>query len=355
MKIKLLFSGFIFSILNFSCTAQTVPLYIGTYTQGDSEGIYKLDFNTKTGALSNLTLALKIDNPSFLSYTPDKKTIYAVGEGAVSAVSALKVNQDGSLKLLNTVSSNGKGPCHVSVNESGNKAVVSNYGGGNVSVYNLNNDGSLNDAQQVFDHNTETEKARAHSAQFYKDDLFVSDLGRNAIYQYKLEDATYSLKSEAIVKMKGNPGPRHFALTKDGQFIYIINEYGGSVTSVKRIGNGFQTIDEDSTLDENYTGNNSCADIHLSKDEHFLYGSNRGENSIAVFKRNTKTGTLDKIQNISVHGNWPRNFTLDPTGKFLLVANQKSHNISVFKINVESGKLSYLHAIEVPSPVCLLF
>mgnify|MGYP001828125109 CR=1 FL=1 len=355
MKFRLLYLALITSILNFSCNTQTIPLYVGTYTDGESEGIYKLDFNTKTGELSNLELALKINNPSFISYTPNKKNIYAVGEGELSAINALKVNTDGSLTLLNTVTSNGKGPCHVSVNEKGNKAVVSNYGGGNVSVYNLNNDGRLNEAFQVFDHNTENQKSRAHSAQFYKDDLFVSDLGRNAMYQYKLKNENYQLKSEAIVEMQGNPGPRHFAITKDGQNIYIINEYGGTITSVKRTADRFKKIDEDSTLDSSYTGNNSCADIHLSKDERFLYGSNRGENSIAVFERNKETGTINKIQNISVHVDWPRNFTLDPSGEFLLVANQKSNNISVFSIDSKNGTLSFIYDVKVHTPVCLLF
>ena len=144
-------------------------------------------------------------------------------------------------------------------------------------------------------------------------------------------------------------------LSQDGNYVYIINEYGGSITSTKRTDTGFEQIDYDSTLEENYKGENKCADIHLSKDERFLYGSNRGENSIAVFKRNLDTGTLDKIQNMTVHGDWPRNFALDPSGKFLLVANQKSNNISVFSVDKNTGELSFLNTTETPSPVCLLF
>jgi 6-phosphogluconolactonase len=346
----------LFSIVTlFNCKAQQLSMYVGTYTDGDSEGIYKLTFNTETGALSDKQLAVAIENPSFITFSPNKKYIYAVGEGKSSAVTAFKLVPGGKLEYINFESSNGKGPCHVSVNEAGDKAVVSNYGGGTVSIYTINNDGSLNEASQIFDHNTGDKPARAHSAQFYMDDLFVADLGNNAVYLYKQNDNLYELITASIVKMTGNPGPRHFALSKNGEFIYIINEYGGSITSVKRTNEGFEQIDFDSTLDENYSGNNSCADIHLSKDEHFLYGSNRGENSIAVFKRNAETGTLAKIQNIPVHGDWPRNFTLDPTGKFVLVANQRSHNISVFKIDSSSGKLSFLNSIDVPSPVCLLF
>jgi 6-phosphogluconolactonase len=339
----------------YNCKAQNTPLYVGTYTNDESEGIYQLQFNSETGELSDKKLAIATQNPSFITFSPDKKHMYAVGEGSISGVTSFKLKKDGTLKLLNTVSSNGKGPCHVSVNQSGDKAVVSNYGGGTVSIYTINNNGSINEASQIFNHNTTDKPARAHSAQFFDENLYVADLGNNAIYQYQLKDDTYNLANPAIVETTDNPGPRHFALTKDGHYIYIINEYGSSITSVKKTDIGFEQIDYDSTLDDHYEGKNSCADIHLSKDEKFLYGSNRGENTIAVFKRNPLDGTIEKIQNITVHGDWPRNFTLDPTGKFLLVANKKSHNISVFSIDSLTGKLTFLNDTKVPSPVCLLF
>lgn len=339
----------------FNCTNPNTTLYVGTYTKGDSEGIYKLNFNSKTGELTKKQLAVAVENPSFITFSPNKKYIYAVGEGTTSAITSFKIKDDKTLEFINTESSNGKGPCHVSTNKSGDKVVVSNYGGGTVSIHQINQDGSLNKASQIFNHNTENKKSHAHSALFFKNDLFVSDLGRNALYNYQLENNSYKLKDSSIVELPKNAGPRHFSLTKDGSFIYIINEYDSSITSVKKTDSSFKQIDYDSTLNEDYKGNNSCADIHLSKDERFLYGSNRGENSIAVFKRDIKTGQLDVIQNISVNGDWPRNFSLDPTGGFLLVANQRSENISVFKIDSKTGKLTFLHAIDLPSPVCLLF
>lgn len=353
MKFKL-FLMFLMSGLFYS-NAQNTPLYIGTYTDGESEGIYQLQFNTKTGELSNLQLAVATENPSFIAYSPDKQYLYAVSENAGGSVSAYKIQQTGSLNFLNKVKSNGANPCHVSVNKAGDKIVVSNYTGGSASIYNISNDGKLNEAFQVFNFNTPDKISHAHSAQFFKDELYVADLGTNSVYQYKLSGDKYQLENKNLVKMLGNPGPRHFALTKNGRHIYIINEYGGSVTSVKKTDVGFEQIDFDSTLDENYMGKNSCADIHLSKEENYLYGSNRGENSIVVFKRNKKDGTIEKIQMMPVHGDWPRNFTLDPTGKYLLVANQKSHNISVFSIDSSSGKLAFLHDTKAPSPVCLLF
>jgi 6-phosphogluconolactonase len=339
----------------FYCKAQNIPLYVGTYTDGQSEGIYQIQFNIKTGELSNMQLAVATENPSFIAFSPDKTYLYAVCENFGGSVSSFKVQENGLLEFLNEVSSNGKGPCYISINKTGDKAVASNYGGGSASIYTIAKDGKLNDAIQVFDYNTKDKISHAHSAQFFRNELFVADLGTNVVYQYKLNKDTYELASPSIIEMSGNPGPRHFALTKNGQFIYIINEYGGSITSVQRKINGFEQIDFDSTLDENFRGRNSCADIHLSKDERFLYGSNRGENSMVVFKRNKLDGTIEKIQTMPVHGDWPRNFMLDPTGKFLLVANQKSNNISVFSIDLATGKLAFLRDVKAPSPVCLLF
>lgn len=344
------------SLFFLNCKSQNTPLYIGTGSEGESKGIYKVDFNSKTGEVSNITLAAKAKSPTFIAFAPNKKFIYAVGEGSEeTGVSSFKLHSEDKLKLINSVSSNGKGPCHIAVNETGTKAVVSNYGGGTIAIYDINTDGSLNEAAQVFNHNKGDQPARAHSAQFHNNDLYVADLGNNAVYNYALDNGNYILKSDAIVDMEGNLGPRHFALTKDDRFIYVINEYGGSITSIEKTDSGFKQIDFDTTLNDNYKGKVACADIHLSKDERFLYGSNRGENTIALFSRNVEDGTIERIENVSTEGNWPRNFTLDPSGKFLLVANRRSSNISVFKIDTKIGKLSFLQSIELPNPTCLLF
>ncbi|WP_339915915.1 lactonase family protein [Yeosuana marina] len=355
MNFKLFFLCLLASLFN--CKAQNMPLYVGTYTNGESKGIYNLEFNTETGALSNLELAVETENPSFITYSPDKKYVYAVNESGGGSVSSFFVKKNRSLQFLNTVPSNGGAPCYIATNKKGDKAVVANYLGGTISIYNITNNGTLDTASQVFDYKTSNKESHAHSAQFFNDNLFVADLGVNAVYQYKLNsDAnSYKLVSPSIVDIPEKSGPRHFAITKNGDFIYIINELGNSITAVKHTNDSFKLIGNYSTLDDSYKGASACADIHLSKDEKYLYGSNRGENSIAVFKRNTVDGTIEKIQSMSVHGDWPRNFTLDPTGKFLLVANKKSNNITVFKIDSNSGKLSFLHSVKAPSPVCLLF
>ncbi|MCL6293874.1 lactonase family protein [Jejuia spongiicola] len=354
MKFKMCI--FLFSVCLLNCSKpKNSTLYVGTYTNGDSEGVYQFQFNSETGELNKKQLASVSENPSFITYSPDKKYIYAVNENQEGAISAFKVEDDKTLTFINKVKTNGAHPCHVAINKQGDKAVVSNYTGGNFSLYNIKTDSALSDAFQIIDHKTDSLISHAHSAQFFKDDLYVADLGLNAVYQYKLNGTNYKLEDSSIVKMPHNAGPRHFSLTKDGQFIYIINEYSNTVTSAKKTENGFEFIENVSTLTDDFKEKSYCADIHLSSDEKFLYGSNRGENSIVVFKRDITTGKLDKVQNISVHGDWPRNFTIDPSGKFLLVANQKSHNISVFKIDDINGTLTFLHSIELPSPVCLLF
>ncbi|NJX14872.1 lactonase family protein [Tamlana crocina] len=339
--------------------AQNIPLYVGTFTNEDAQGIYQYQFNTATGEISNEILAIEIENPNFLTYSPDRKFMYSVNRSKDKSkpdyVAAYKINSDGTFTLINTQDSHGAAPCHIAMNAAGTKIVVSNYNGGTVSLYNVNDDGSLSQASQVFDHNTENEKSHAHSAQFFNDELFVADLGRNAVYQYQLKNKEYKLAKPKIVEMLGNPGPRHFSISKNGKFIYIINEYGSSITTAKRTKDGFKEVDFDTTLSDDYKGKNSCADIHPSPDERFLYGSNRGENSIAVFRRNNRNGKIKKIQNISVEGDWPRNFTLDPNGNFLLVANRRSNNISVFKIDKNTGLLTFLHDTKSPTPVHLLF
>jgi 6-phosphogluconolactonase len=353
MKLKFLLLLTSLTLLN--CKAQNIPLYAGTYTSGDSDGIYQLKFNTDTGELNNSKLVASIENPSFIAYSPNKKYMYAVGENE-GTVSSFKIEADGMLEFINKEKSFGGAPCHISINNVGTKAVASNYMGGNLALYDINDDGSLNEASQVFDHNSTDQKSHVHSAQFVNNELFVADLGRNSVYLYEKEnDKNYKLKDSSIVEMTKKAGPRHFILTKDNKFIYIINEYASTITAAKKVGDTFELINHFSTLSSDYKGANSCADIHLSEDERFLYGSNRGENSIAVFKRDAKTGALEKVQNLNVHGDWPRNFTIDPTGKFLLVANQKSNNISVFKIDSDYGTLSFLNSTELPSPVCLLF
>ncbi len=345
----------LFTLCSIFVNAQNIPLYVGTYTADGSEGIYYYDFNTSTGEITNKKLAVKTENPSFITFSSDKKYLYAVNEnGDAGFVKAYKVNTDGTLAFINEVSTIGKAPCYVQLNKSNTKLVVSNYTSGTFSIYNILKNGSINEADQVFDHTIEGVKSHAHSAKFYKNNLFVADLGRDFLAQYVLKNKKYALKENH--NMVKGAGPRHFEISKKGAFIYVINELNSTITVLqKETKNNYTTIQSLKTLTGEFIGKNQCADIHLSADEEFLYGSNRGENTIAVFKRNVKNGMLKKIQNISVNGDWPRNFTLSPNGNFLIVANERSKNMSVYSVNKISGLLTYIYSLETPTPVCLLF
>lgn len=345
-------------LLLFMCgsflTAQNIPLYVGTYTNGESKGIYYYDFDSSAGKLTNKKLAIEAINPSFITFSNDKKFIYAVSESDKgSLVFSYSVSKNGSLDFLNKVSSNGKGPCHVQLNAKNDKVVVSNYGGGTVSIYDVQKSGEIQDAFQVIDHNAPGIPAHAHSAKFLKNELFVADLGRDFLAQYTFKDGSYNTTEKYMMAKKA--GPRHFEITKNGNFIYVINELNSTVTALKRGTDSFAEIQTIRTTRDDYKGMNSCADIHLSKDENFLYGSNRGENTIVVYKRDKENGNLEKIQSVSVKGDWPRNFRLSPDGKFMLVANERSNSISVFKVDKSSGELTYLYSETTPAPVCLLF
>lgn len=351
---------FVFCVFYSSCDTGEIPIYIGTYTDGESEGIYRMNFDQNSGLLSSGMLVAKVENPSFLTFSPDRKYLYTVKETSAykgsknGAVVSFEVLNDGKLEFLSEVSSEGAHPCHITLDETGTCVAVSNYTGGTAALF-QSESGILSSAFQVMDHNGDSIKSHVHSALFKDDKLYVADLGRNAVYGYKKKGVTYDIMSSSLFPSTTNAGPRHFVLTADGTFIYVINEYANTVSVAIKKNGSYELIDSKSTLDDEFTSESFCADIHLSKDERFIYGSNRGENTIVVFQRNSESGEIQRIQNISVEGNWPRNFTLSPNGKFLLVANQKSNNISTFSVDTDTGKLAFVGNVDFPSPVCLLF
>jgi len=357
-----LFLSILFVCSSISSFAQNkTTLYVGGYTNGDAkgEGIYTFEFNSETGAVKNQKLVAKATSPSYLAISSDKKTIYSVSESKnylnsnSGAIASFKVLADGMLEKNAEISSYGANPCHLSLNAKGDKLVVSNYTGGTFSLFSVLKDGRIDTIQQVVNLNNDSIKAHTHSAQFFKNDLFIADLGVNTLERYSFSDSVYTPKQ--TITMAEKSGPRHFAMTKNADFIYVINEYGATISTLQNTGTEYKKIKDTSTLGENYKGKNSCADIHLSSDEKFLYGSNRGENTIVVFERNKKDGSLRKIQSISCHGDWPRNFTIGPKGNFLLIANKKSSNIAIFLIDKASGELTYIYDVKSPNPTCLQF
>jgi 6-phosphogluconolactonase len=371
MKLILLFVIGI-SIFGMSAQAKRHIMYVGTYTKGLADGIFVYSFDDRTGKLVDLKIPVVSNNPSFLTISPDKKYLYSVGEvdnldeKHSGGVSAFRIEKTGHLSLLNRVLTFGANPCHVAISPDGKKIVTSNYSGGNLFLFNVLPDGSLSENVQTVQHSgsgpfpgRQTEP-HAHSARFDPSGklLYAADLGIDQlkIYQVGTGSKPLSPNAQPFVKLAPGSGPRHFDFSPDGQFIYVINELSSTISVLMKYGGVWKEIQTIKTLPKDFSGESWCADIHVSADGRFVYGSNRGHNSIAVFKRDQMSGRLEMIQTIPVEGNWPRNFTLDPTGSFLIVANQRSNDITVFKVDEISGKLRYTGIkVQNESPVCLQF
>jgi 6-phosphogluconolactonase len=363
------FSILILTLLIYSSvSAQSALVLVGTYTSRGSEGVYVYQFDANTGSLNPLNLAKNLENPSFLAISPNQKFVYVVEETANGKVNAFSLDEKtGLLTLLNSQLVNGDHPCHISVDKSGRWVMVGNYSSGNLTIFPIQADGSLGKSIQTIQHEGKSvnidrqEKAHVHSVNIAPNnrDVFVVDLGIDKIMTYQLNAQTGQLiaGNPAFTEVTPGAGPRHFAFHPQQKWAYAILELNATITAFEYAGDGklkaFQTI---TTLPDDFKEFNSCADIHISADGKYLYGSNRGHNSIAVYKIHPKTGELKLIQHQSVMGEMPRNFAIDPSGKFLLVANQNTDNITVFKRNKKSGKLTYTNqSFKVSMPVCIKF
>jgi len=347
-------------------------LYVGTYTEGTSDGIFVYLFNDVNGKLVKLKMPVVCNNPSFLTISNSKKFLYAVSEVDIpeknhsGSVAAYSIGRNGELKVLNEVLTNGPNPCHVSISPDDKKLVVSNYSGGNLSIFNVLPDGSLSEMVQRIQHEgsgpfpERQSGPHAHSAKFDPKGkfLYAADLGIDEfkIYNSVVGDVAITPGSQPFLKLPPGSGPRHFDFSPDGNYIYLINELNSTITVLMRYGNVWKSTQTIKTISKEFKGENWCADIHISADGRFVYGSNRGQNTIAVFKRDQVSGKLEMIQTISVEGNWPRNFALDPSKGFLLVANQKSNDITVFRIDEMTGMLKFTgNKFPIDRPVCLQF
>jgi 6-phosphogluconolactonase len=349
-------------------------VYIGTYTKDGSEGIYLYKLDAATGALSKVSATQVKDNPSFLALDPQRRYLYAVNEigdyqGKKSgAISAFAVDQKtGGLKFINQQASLGGAPCYVTVDKSGKNVLLANYSGGNVAIFRVGTDGSLSEAADMHQHEgssvNEQRQKEPHAHCIVLDPAnkfaFSADLGTDKImiYRFDAQSGKLTPNNPAFMAAKPGAGPRHFKFHPNGKHAFVINELDSTLTAytydaAKGSLTEIQTL---STLPQDFSGENSCADLHISADGKFIYGSNRGHDSIVVFGFNQGNGKLTYIENVATGGKTPRNFTLDPSGKFLLVANQNTNNIVSFKIDNKTGKLTPTgKTTQVPSPVCLL-
>lgn len=342
---------------------KTFHLIVGTYTTRTSEGIYVYEFDAATGEAKIMSVKSALENPTFLTISQDGKNVYAVAEsepdGGVYALQFDKKN--GQLKLLNEQSTAGAHPCYIDIDQSGKWLTVANYTGGSVNVFPINANKSVGALTQNIPHtgssvNPERQTSpHPHSAVFAprNNDVFVPDLGKDKIIQYHLDKATGKMNVTGVIDAAAGSGPRHITFHPNRKFAYVINELNASITAYQydKTLTPIQTIN---TLPDDFKGQNWCADIHLSPDGRFLYGTNRGHNSIVCYQVDAVTGKLTFVERLDVNGKWPRNFMIDPTGNYVLVANQETDNIAIFKRDQKTGKLQLTDKeIKVSMPVCL--
>jgi len=360
-----------------AATSGELLVYFGTYNNPKSRGIYASRLDSATGKLSAPELVAEAKRPGFLAVHPTGRWLYAVGEhndggankgGAVMAF-ALDATT-GKLALLNSQASVGAGPAHLSVDKAGKNVLVANYGGGSVAVLPLQADGRLAEATAFIQHtgasvNPQRQKEpHAHSVNLSPDNrfAFVADLGLDKVFIYQLDSAkgTLTPNDPPFATVAPGSGPRHFTFHPGKDFAYVINEMLCTVTAfnydAKR--GGLKEVQTISTLPpgEQAQPGYSTAEVQAHPGGKFLYGSNRGHNTIVVYAIDAKTGRLTHIENVSTQGKTPRNFGIDPTGAFLLAANQDSDSVVVFRIDARTGKLMPTgQTVEVGAPTCVKF
>ncbi|MBX3240051.1 MAG: lactonase family protein [Chitinophagaceae bacterium] len=344
-------------------------LVTGTYTGGLSKGIYVHTFNTGDGSFKEVS-HIETPSPSFLAVSPDEKYVYAANElgdndngGEISAFAFDKTT--GTLQFLNKQLTAGDHPCHVDVDKTGKWVVAGNYSSGTLSVFPVQENGSLSVAAQTIEHTgsgvnkQRQEKPHVHCTLFSADNkwLFVPDLGIDKVMIYAFDVATGRLTpgAQPFAKVEDGKGPRHITFHPNNKFAYLIEEMGGSVSAFEYIGGTLNQIQNIASVQQEDTAFIGSADIHLSPDGKFLYASNRGGlNTIAIYSVDDGTGLLTLVGHQRSGGEIPRNFTIDPSGRFLLVGNQNSDYISIFNRDGNTGLLTDTGTrITVGKPVCL--
>ena len=356
---------------------ESLTAYIGTYTRGDSEGIYRLSLEIDGDEIkSSLDLAVEVENPSFLALHPNGKYLYSVGEMSKleikgkrsGVVHAFKIGENGWLFPKNSQPSLGGAPCHLVIDKTGQHVLVANYSGGNVISLPIKDDGGLGPITSNIQHEGSSILPRQKGPHAHSINLdaanrfaFAADLGLDKVLIYRFNEKTGELRPHdpAFVKVKPGSGPRHFAFHPDGDRAYVINEIALTVTAFDYDAEQgeltpTQTI---STIPEDITDRKglSTAEVQVHPSGKFVYGSNRGHDTIAVFALDD-AGKLTRVQNQDIHGKTPRNFGIDPSGKYLLALGQSSNTISVFRIDQANGKLSLVgKPLAAPSPVCIKF
>jgi 6-phosphogluconolactonase len=350
-------------------------VYVGTYTAKDSKGIYAYRFDASTGKITPIGLAAATDNPSYVVLHPNGRFLYGVNElqtyngKSSGAVSAFAINRtSGKLTLLNQVASGGADPCYLSFDKGGKHLLVANYTGGSVSVFPIMEDGKLGEASAFVQHkgssvNPERQEGpHAHSVELSFDNRFamVSDLGLDEILvdHFDREKGTLTPNDPPFTKVDPGSGPRHFKFHPNGKWAYLISELANTVTtySYNSKAGTLQLQQTVSSLPKEFTGHSEAAEIQIDSSGKFLYASNRGYDSVAVFKIDPAKGTLSNVEFVPSGGKSPRYFTFDPSGSRLFVAHEDSGNIVLFKVDQSTGRITPTgEELKIDSPVCVQF
>lgn len=352
----------------------TLWVYVGTYTYGDSKGIYLCRLDMASGKLELASATGGAVNPSFLALHPKRPLLYSVCEtsnfegSGTGAVCAFAIEpKTGQLKALNRKPSYGTGPCHLTVDQTGRHLLVANYGSGGLAAMPIAADGLLGSASCVMQHvgssvNRQRQKSpHAHGVYLDAANRFalVPDLGidKVLVYRFSDENGKLRLNRPAWTATAAGAGPRHLAFHPEGRFVYAINELNSTVAAYgyDAACGTLREIECVSTLPKGFEGSNTTAEVAVHPSGKFVYGSNRGHNSIAIFAVDEKNGKLRVVGHEPTQGKTPRNFAIDPTGRYLLAANQDTNNVVVFRIEGATGRLESLkQSIEIPAPVCLV-
>jgi len=341
--------------------------FIGTYTRLGSEGVYTLRLNGDTGELTQLSVATGLENPSFVALDPTGDHLYAVSESngfnGSGGITAFSVNRStGELTQINQQSTGGPGPCHLMIDDTDSVAIVTNYAGGSVSIHPINADGSIGEYTDFVQHvgssvnKQRQQEAHAHSVNIDNANkrAYVCDLGKDQVLIYDIDIANGKLSLASTVDEAAGEGPRHFTFHPSGKYVYVNNELGNTITVYDLESDGTLSPKQtESTLPSDWTGVSHTADIHVSPDGDYVYVSNRGHDSIAIFSIDQSTGNVTAIGHESTQGNTPRNFAITPDGKFLLAENQDSDTIVSFKRESDGTLTPTGSILNLPDPVCM--
>ena len=353
--------------------AESVRVYVGTYTRGMSEGIYVCELDLETGRLTAPRLAAEARNPSFLAVHPNGRYLAAVNElpgggRGRGGISSFRIDAaSGKLEPIGAVSSRGAGPCHLVIDASGKMILAANYGGGSTVAVPIDPEtGRVSEASAFVQHTGRSVHPRqkgphAHGIALAPDNsaALVADLGLDQLLIYDIDPSRGSLKPHdpPMAELPPASGPRHVVVHPNGKWVYTVNELASTVTrfdydAKRKTLSRAETV---TTLPGDYYGSNTTAEIATTPDGRYLYASNRGHDSLACFAIDKKNGRLKSIGHVSTRGKTPRNFAIEPSGRYLLAANQATNNVVVFAIGADGRLKETGSQIEVGAPVCIVF